>query len=96
MRGMLDGTEPTAKGDHYHAKATRNLPAPVQAHLPICIGGSGERVTLKLVAKYGDMNNVGGTAESVAPQGAGAARALRRGRPRPVRDRADGRGSGRS
>ena len=65
MRGMLDGTEPSAKGDHYHAKATRNLPAPIQAHLPICIGGGGERVTLKLVAKYGDMNNVGGTAESV-------------------------------
>jgi alkanesulfonate monooxygenase SsuD/methylene tetrahydromethanopterin reductase-like flavin-dependent oxidoreductase (luciferase family) len=65
MRGMLDGTEPSAKGDHYHAKATRNLPGPIQAHLPICIGGSGERVTLKLVARYGDMNNVGGTAESV-------------------------------
>ena len=37
MRGMLDGTEPTAKGDHYHAKATRNLPgagpgAPADLH----------------------------------------------------------------
>ena len=60
MRGMLDGTEPTARGDHYHSQDTRNLPAPVQAHLPICIGGGGEKVTLKLVAKYGDMNNVGG------------------------------------
>ncbi len=60
MRGMLDGTEPTAAGDHYHSKDTRNLPGPIQAHLPICIGGGGEKVTLKLVAKYGDMNNVGG------------------------------------
>src|SRR6185295_4905299 len=60
MRGMLDGTEPTARGDHYHAKATRNLPGPIQAHLPICIGGGGEKVTLKLVARYADMNNVGG------------------------------------
>ncbi|MEW6226163.1 MAG: LLM class flavin-dependent oxidoreductase [Chloroflexota bacterium] len=60
MRGMLDGTEPTARGPHYRSKDTRNLPAPVQAHLPICIGGSGEQVTLKLVAKYADMNNVGG------------------------------------
>ena len=65
MRGMLDGTEPTATGDHYHAKDTRNLPAPVQEHLPICIGGGGEQVTLKLVAKYGDMNNVGGGVETV-------------------------------
>ena len=61
MRGMLDGTEPTAKGDHYHSRDTRNLPRPVQDHLPICIGGGGERVTLKLVARYGDMNNIGGT-----------------------------------
>jgi alkanesulfonate monooxygenase SsuD/methylene tetrahydromethanopterin reductase-like flavin-dependent oxidoreductase (luciferase family) len=60
MRGMLDGTEPTAKGDHYHSLHTRNLPGPVQAHLPICIGGGGEKVTLKLVAKYGDMCNIGG------------------------------------
>jgi len=65
MRGMLDGTEPTTKGDHYHSKDTRNLPGPLQAHLPICIGGGGERVTLKLVARYGDMNNVGGTPEQV-------------------------------
>ena len=65
MRGMLDGTEPTARGPHYTSRATRNLPAPVQAHLPICIGGGGEQVTLKLVAKYGDMNNVGGNVETV-------------------------------
>jgi alkanesulfonate monooxygenase SsuD/methylene tetrahydromethanopterin reductase-like flavin-dependent oxidoreductase (luciferase family) len=65
MRGMLDGTEPTATGPRYTSRSTRNLPPPVQAHLPICIGGGGERVTLKLVAKYGDMNNVGGGIETV-------------------------------
>ena len=60
MRGMLDGTEPTATGPHYRSQDTRNLPPPIQPHLPICIGGGGEQVTLKLVAKYGDLNNVGG------------------------------------
>ncbi len=65
MRGMLDGTEPTAAGPHYASRATRNLPAPVQARLPICIGGGGEQVTLKLVARYADMNNVGGGVEMV-------------------------------
>ena len=66
MRGMLDGTEPTASGPRYKAKTVRNLPAPVQKHLPILIGGGGEQVTLKLVAKYGDANNVSGTPEQVA------------------------------
>ncbi len=65
MRGMLDGTEPTAQGPHYHSRETRNLPRPVQAHVPLCIGGGGERVTLKLVAKYADMNNVGNGVENV-------------------------------
>jgi alkanesulfonate monooxygenase SsuD/methylene tetrahydromethanopterin reductase-like flavin-dependent oxidoreductase (luciferase family) len=65
MRGMLDGIEPTATGPRYAARQTRNLPAPVQARLPICIGGGGEQVTLKLVAKYGDMNNLGGGIETV-------------------------------
>jgi alkanesulfonate monooxygenase SsuD/methylene tetrahydromethanopterin reductase-like flavin-dependent oxidoreductase (luciferase family) len=65
MRGMLDGTEPTAAGPHYASKHTRNLPLPIQEHLPICIGGGGEQVTLKLVAKYADMNNVGGGFETV-------------------------------
>jgi alkanesulfonate monooxygenase SsuD/methylene tetrahydromethanopterin reductase-like flavin-dependent oxidoreductase (luciferase family) len=65
MRGMLDGTEPTATGPRYAARRTRNLPAPLQEHLPILIGGGGEQVTLKLVAKYGDMNNLGGGIEMV-------------------------------
>ncbi|HET9521152.1 MAG TPA: LLM class flavin-dependent oxidoreductase [Candidatus Limnocylindrales bacterium] len=65
IRGMLDGTEPTAAGPHYTSKHTRNLPPPVQPHVPICIGGGGERVTLKLVARYADMNNVGGGVANV-------------------------------
>jgi len=65
MRGMLDGTRPTAAGPHYAATDVRNDPPPVQAHLPILIGGSGRDVTLKLVAKYGDSNNVGGTIDAV-------------------------------
>lgn len=60
MRGMLDGTEPSAGGPRYAASRVRNLPLPVQAHLPICVGGSGRKVTLKLVARYADMCNIGG------------------------------------
>jgi alkanesulfonate monooxygenase SsuD/methylene tetrahydromethanopterin reductase-like flavin-dependent oxidoreductase (luciferase family) len=60
MRGMLDGTEPSATGPRYRARHARNLPAPVQRHLPIFLGGSGEKVTLRLVARHADMNNLGG------------------------------------
>ncbi len=65
MRGMLHGEEPTASGPRYRAKAVRNDPPPVQDRLPILIGGGGEQVTLKLVAKYADANNVGGGVEAV-------------------------------
>ena len=60
MRGMLRGDRPTAAGGHYHARAVRNDPPPIQKRLPLLIGGGGEQVTLKLVARYADANNVGG------------------------------------
>ncbi len=60
MRGMLHGERPSAAGPRYSATVVRNLPPPIQERLPILIGGGGEQVTLKLVARYGDANNVGG------------------------------------
>ncbi|MBA2373322.1 MAG: LLM class flavin-dependent oxidoreductase [Chloroflexi bacterium] len=65
IRGMLHGERPTAVGPRYSAKAVRNDPPPIQEHLPIVIGGGGEQVTLKLVAKYGDANNIGGGIDKV-------------------------------
>jgi alkanesulfonate monooxygenase SsuD/methylene tetrahydromethanopterin reductase-like flavin-dependent oxidoreductase (luciferase family) len=59
MRGMLGGEEPSASGPRYSARAVRNDPPPVQDKLPILIGGGGEKVTLRLVARYGDANNIG-------------------------------------
>ncbi len=60
VRGMLCGEEPTLDGARYQVRAVRNDPPPVQARLPILVGGGGEKVTLRLVARYADMCNVGG------------------------------------
>jgi len=40
-------------------------PGPVNGTLPLMIGGSGEKFTLRLVAEYADMSNVFGPAENV-------------------------------
>src|SRR6266852_7886566 len=46
-------------GRYYQLRGAINEPKPVQKpHPPIWIGGAGEKVTLKLVAQYGDACNV--------------------------------------
>lgn len=59
MRAMLDGEPATASGPHYSIQDARNDPRPVQPHMPILVGGGGENVTLRLVARYADANNIG-------------------------------------
>jgi alkanesulfonate monooxygenase SsuD/methylene tetrahydromethanopterin reductase-like flavin-dependent oxidoreductase (luciferase family) len=61
MRGMIDGTEPSAGDGIYAARQVRNDPPPIQRRLPILIGGGGKQVTLKLVARHGDACNIAGS-----------------------------------
>ena len=65
MRDMLRGAPATASGPRYATNAVRNDPLPIQPRLPLLVGGGGEKVTLKLVARYADANNVGGGLENV-------------------------------
>jgi alkanesulfonate monooxygenase SsuD/methylene tetrahydromethanopterin reductase-like flavin-dependent oxidoreductase (luciferase family) len=65
MRAMLAGERATASGPRYATTDVRNDPPPIQPRLPLLIGGGGEQVTLKLVARYGDANNVGGGIDNV-------------------------------
>jgi len=62
---MWSSEEATFEGKYYQVRGAINQPKGVQKpHIPLLIGGSGEKVTLKLVAQYGDACNVfGGIAE---------------------------------
>ena len=57
-------------------------PRPLQAHVPILVGGGGERRTLRLVARYADACNIVGEAAVVRQKVATLPRALPRGRTR--------------
>jgi F420-dependent oxidoreductase-like protein len=58
---MWTQDEATFEGTYHHVRGAINQPRGVQhPHIPLLIGGGGEKVTLKLVAQYGDACNVGG------------------------------------
>jgi alkanesulfonate monooxygenase SsuD/methylene tetrahydromethanopterin reductase-like flavin-dependent oxidoreductase (luciferase family) len=57
MRGLLDGKAVTSNGGRYQFNDLRQQPLPIQEHLPIMIGGGGEKKTLRTVARYADMWN---------------------------------------
>lgn len=56
---------PTFEGKTISIPAATCYPRPPQEHIPILIGGSGERRTLKLVAQYADACNLFGDAATV-------------------------------
>ncbi len=67
MRQVLDGKSVTSDPvGHYAFDDLRHQPAPIQPHLPIMIGGSGEKKTLRTVARYADMWNAMGPVELMA------------------------------
>jgi alkanesulfonate monooxygenase SsuD/methylene tetrahydromethanopterin reductase-like flavin-dependent oxidoreductase (luciferase family) len=60
VRALLHGEVATARGPHFSMDEVANDPPPVQARLPLLIGGSGARKTLATVARYADVWNTGG------------------------------------
>ena len=61
MRALLGGEEVTSQpGGHYSFDHLRHQPLPLQTRLPIMIGGSGEKKTLRTVARYADIWNAMG------------------------------------
>jgi F420-dependent oxidoreductase-like protein len=61
-RGMFDNETFTHTGTHYSVAEARMVPRPVR-RIPIMIGGSGPKKTLRMVAEMADLCNIAGTAE---------------------------------
>ena len=58
IRGMLRQESTDFAGKHFTFTDAHCEPRPVQAELPIWVGGSGEKRTLKIAARYADGWNV--------------------------------------
>jgi alkanesulfonate monooxygenase SsuD/methylene tetrahydromethanopterin reductase-like flavin-dependent oxidoreductase (luciferase family) len=65
MRRLLDGERFSHEGRFYTFNDAVCAPRPVQAHLPILVGGSGPKKTLRTVALRADAWNTSGTVDEV-------------------------------
>jgi alkanesulfonate monooxygenase SsuD/methylene tetrahydromethanopterin reductase-like flavin-dependent oxidoreductase (luciferase family) len=65
LRRLLDGERFSHEGRFYTMRDALSEPRPVQPHLPILVGGSGPKKTLRTVAARADAWNTSGTLADV-------------------------------
>lgn len=65
VRGLLDDGTVTYRGTYYQLESATLGTRPIQKRLPILVGGGGERVTLKITARYADWWHGFGTADII-------------------------------
>jgi F420-dependent oxidoreductase-like protein len=58
IKGMFTQEKTTLNGEHYNVVDAVCNPKPMQKHLPLMIGGHGEKMLLKIVAQHADMWNM--------------------------------------
>jgi F420-dependent oxidoreductase-like protein len=66
IRSLLEQPRTTFHGRHYQVTVALGEPRPVQRHVPLLVGGGGEKRTMRIAARYADMWHGWGTPDVIA------------------------------